>query len=87
MGLNTILARATKERKTLDHVAWRCVCPRCGIEKNLRGEEVKKMEGDGRKRPEKEYMCENPRCIGKLKVLYKLDEKRAIHISDIRRRT
>lgn len=87
MALAEIIKRASKERRQLDHVSWRAVCPRCGLIRNIRGDEVKKKYGDGYMRPENDFECEGARCKGKLKILYRIGEQRAIHLADIRRRT
>ncbi len=87
MGYKEIIQRAASKRKRYDHIGWRAICPRCGLNANILGPEVRDKFGDAHADLRKLLVqCRSPRCAGKMKILYKMGEERAVHLSDIQRR-
>ena len=88
MAIKEIRERANKQRRRYDHIGWRAICKRCGHEKNILGDEIRKTYGDGTKDLwNEEWECSSPRCKGRVKVLKKMPPTRALHLADILRRT
>jgi hypothetical protein len=82
-----ILEQAIANRRPYDHIGWRGICTKCGIDYNIFGEEVKKKYGDTYKDMKSvEVRCKRTECNGLVKVLYKMKEERAIHLTSIARR-
>ncbi len=83
--IEEILDRAIRTKRRFDHVAYRGICPRCGKNKNLLGQQLYNQGRDVYERP-KDYPCDTPRCNGVVNILYKMNEDRAVHLCDIQRR-
>lgn len=83
--MEEIQERAVRTRRRFDHVAYRGICPRCGQNKNLLGQQLYNQKRDVYERPE-DYPCSTPDCTGIVKVLYKMNEDRSVHLADISRR-
>ena len=83
-----IIKRANEGRGTFSHIGFRAICRTCGLYANIDGYEIKKKYGDAYADiRNKDIECKNPRCTGKLKILYKIAPERMIHLWDIRHRT
>lgn len=87
MVYKKIIECANRFRGRYDHIGWRGVCKRCGLERNVFGEEIKKFYGDPYEDlREREIPCNSPRCDRIIKILGKMPAERAIHLHDIKRR-
>ena len=87
MAYKDILERAILNRGRYDHIGWRGICTRCGLDHNYIGEEIKRTFGDARADLKTRWIdCKSQRCGGTVKVLYKMGEERALHLCDIKRR-
>jgi len=87
LGYKQILEQAIAKRHPFDHIGWRGICANCGLDYNIFGEEVKKKYGDEYKdMREEDVECRNMKCKGRIKILYKMKEERAIHLTSIARR-
>lgn len=74
-----------RRRARYDSIAWRGVCTRCGLDTNIYAEQL--LEDKYVDARDMEFICKSRTCKGKIKVFGKMDEKRACHLADIRRRT
>jgi len=87
--LRDIKDRSKTKRRRFDHIGWRGVCKRCGLVRNLLGNEVyyTLTKGVDNYDPRDEDMeCSAPNCKGVIKFLGRMNEERALHLSDITRR-
>jgi len=87
MAIKEILERADKESSIYDHLGWRGICRKCGLSLNILGEELRDDYLDPYiDMRRQEVRCRNKRCQGSVKILCKMDPKRAKHLADIKRR-
>lgn len=85
MAFKDILEQAVKKRGPYDHIGWRGICRRCGLNYNIFADECKRMFGDVRAEVRnKNIQCKH--CKGSVKILYKMSGERAVHLNSIRRR-
>jgi len=82
-----IIQRAIDTRSKYDHIAWRCVCPSCGLKRNIFGEVIKKVFKDEHKDMKKiDIKCNSPKCRAVVKTLGRMSNEQALHKTDITRR-
>ena len=87
MSYKDIIKRAAALKGRHDHIGWRGICKRCGVDHNYIGEEIGRLFGDVRADLRRvPIRCKSTRCNGKVKILYKMGEERALHLQDIKRR-
>jgi len=87
MSNKVIQERAFEERRLHDHIAWRGICMRCGLKKNVFAEQIKALTGDVYSSHQGvELECSSPRCKGKVMLKGRMAESRAVHLNEIKRR-